>query len=61
MKGLNWSAGAVGNATWSGVKLRDVLKLAEINEDSDYDHVQVSHKLRLISSLRHTIYLTKHL
>lgn len=44
MKGLNWGAGAVGNATWSGVKLRDVLKLAGIDENSDYDHVQVNYK-----------------
>ncbi|XP_017474375.1 PREDICTED: probable sulfite oxidase, mitochondrial [Rhagoletis zephyria] len=25
VKGLSWNAGAVGNATWSGVRLRDVL------------------------------------
>lgn len=28
VKGLNWGIGAIGNATWSGVKLRDVLLAA---------------------------------
>lgn len=28
VKGLNWGIGAIGNATWSGVKLRDVLQAA---------------------------------
>lgn len=41
VKGLNWGAAAVGNATWSGARLRDVLKLAGVNEDSPLHHVQV--------------------
>lgn len=28
VKGLNWGIGAIGNATWSGVRLRDVLQAA---------------------------------
>ncbi|XP_033324894.2 sulfite oxidase [Megalopta genalis] len=39
LKGLSWSVGAVGNATWTGAKLCDVLKDMKINED-DYNHVQ---------------------
>lgn len=43
VKGLSWNAAAIGNATWSGVKLRDVLKDVGINEDSEgYIHVQVN-------------------
>ncbi|KAK9874923.1 hypothetical protein WA026_005738 [Henosepilachna vigintioctopunctata] len=42
VKGLNWGAAAVGNATWSGASLREVLKKAGLNEkDLDkYKHVQ---------------------
>lgn len=39
LKGLSWDVGAVGNATWSGTRLCDVLKELGINED-DYNHVQ---------------------
>ncbi|XP_076166172.1 sulfite oxidase isoform X2 [Ptiloglossa arizonensis] len=39
LKGLSWGIGAVGNATWTGAKLCDVLKDLGINED-DYNHVQ---------------------
>lgn len=45
MKGLNWGPAAVGNATWTGVRLRDILKKAGINEDDDrYKHVQVNYE-----------------
>lgn len=40
LKGLSWGVGAVGNATWSGARLCDILKDLGINEE-DYDHVQV--------------------
>ncbi|KZC12435.1 putative sulfite oxidase, mitochondrial [Dufourea novaeangliae] len=39
LKGLSWGVGAVGNATWTGARLYDVLKDLKINED-DYNHVQ---------------------
>lgn len=39
LKGLSWSVGAVGNATWSGARLCDVLADLNINED-DWNHVQ---------------------
>lgn len=32
LKGLNWEAGAIGNATWSGAKLSDVLRASGVNE-----------------------------
>ena len=31
-----WGAGAIGNAVWSGVRLRDVLVAAGVEEDADY-------------------------
>lgn len=40
LKGLSWSVGAVGNATWSGARLCDVLKDLNIDEEK-YNHVQV--------------------
>lgn len=39
LKGLSWSVGAVGNATWSGARLCDVLKDLNIDEEK-YNHVQ---------------------
>lgn len=33
VKGLNWEMSAIGNATWSGVKLRDVLLAAGYTSD----------------------------
>lgn len=32
LKGLNWKGGAIGNATWSGARLYDVLKMAGVSE-----------------------------
>lgn len=46
VKGLNWGAGAVGNATWTGVRLVDILELAGITEKSGFYHVQVNHIIR---------------
>lgn len=43
LKGINWNVGAVGNATWTGVRLCDVLKDLGINED-EFNHVQVQQK-----------------
>ncbi|XP_071555237.1 sulfite oxidase isoform X1 [Temnothorax nylanderi] len=39
LKGINWNVGAVGNATWTGARLCDVLKDLGINEDA-FNHVQ---------------------
>ncbi|CAL1682132.1 unnamed protein product [Lasius platythorax] len=39
LKGINWNVGAVGNATWTGARLYDVLRDLGINEDA-FDHVQ---------------------
>ncbi|KAL6432714.1 hypothetical protein ACFW04_006253 [Cataglyphis niger] len=39
LKGINWNVGAVGNATWTGARLYDILKDLGINED-EFDHVQ---------------------
>lgn len=46
VKGLNWGPGAIGNATWTGVKLTDILKLAGVNENSNFEHVQVNNKIQ---------------
>ena len=42
VKGLTWAEGAIGNAKWTGVKLRDVLMAAGFKERSDYTgkHIQ---------------------
>ena len=42
VKGLTWAEGAIGNAKWTGVKLRDVLMAASFKESSDFTgkHVQ---------------------
>ncbi|KAK4883516.1 hypothetical protein RN001_006835 [Aquatica leii] len=40
VKGLDWGPAAIGNATFTGVLLRDVLKLIGVDEDSNYKHVQ---------------------
>lgn len=40
LRGLSWGVGAVGNATWTGTRLCDVLKDLGINEDN-YNHIQV--------------------
>ncbi|XP_011301327.1 sulfite oxidase [Fopius arisanus] len=39
LRGLSWNVGAVGNASWSGARLSDVLSDLGINED-DWAHVQ---------------------
>lgn len=41
VKGLNWGPCAVGNAKWTGVKLRDVLKMAGIDDENygEFKHV----------------------
>lgn len=42
VKGLSWGPAAVSNAQWTGVKLKDVLKLMSITENTKgYNHVQV--------------------
>lgn len=43
VKGLNWGPAAVGNATWTGVRLRDVLLAAGVSVDDlerQYKHIQ---------------------
>ena len=42
VKGLSWGPAAIGNATWSGARLYDVLKAAGIEDDHPgVEHVQV--------------------
>lgn len=42
VKGLNWGHAVIGNATWSGPRLRDVLKYIGVNEDDPaIQHIQV--------------------
>jgi hypothetical protein len=44
VKGLSWGPAAIGNATWSGARLYDVLKAAGLEEDHPgVEHVQVVH------------------
>jgi len=45
LKGINWNVGAVGNATWSGARLCDVLRDLGINEDA-FNHIQVSFSIK---------------
>ena len=42
VKGLTWSEGAIGNASWTGVKLRDILLHAgfDAGKTADVKHVQ---------------------
>jgi sulfite oxidase len=42
IKGLGWNAGAISNAQWTGVLLRDVLQAAGFSENdlTKYSHVQ---------------------
>jgi len=39
VKGLDWHAGAIGNAEWGGVRLRDVLKYAGLEETPSHTGV----------------------
>ncbi|XP_008213038.1 probable sulfite oxidase, mitochondrial isoform X1 [Nasonia vitripennis] len=39
LRGLSWSVGAIGNASWSGARLCDVLNGLGVKEE-DYNHVQ---------------------
>ena len=46
VKGLNWGHAVIGNATWSGPRLRDVLQYVGVNDsDPKIQHVQVSREL----------------
>nr|CAD7443808.1 unnamed protein product [Timema bartmani] len=41
VKGLNWGAAAIGNATWSGARLRDILLAAGLRDNQPgVTHVQ---------------------
>lgn len=40
-QGLQWSAGAIGTAVWTGVKLRDVLRYAGLLEIQKGEKVEV--------------------
>lgn len=49
MKGLSWGFAAIGNAEWSGPRLRDVLTSLGVNEDEiKFKHVQVQILLRFL-------------
>lgn len=37
VKGISWTGGAMGNATWKGVRLRDVLLHAGVKDGEEYD------------------------
>lgn len=41
VKGLNWEGGAIANAHWSGVRLRDVLEYCGLKDLSKIRHIQV--------------------
>jgi hypothetical protein len=44
VKGLSWGPAAIGNATWSGARLYDVLKAAGLEDDHPgVEHIQVHH------------------
>lgn len=46
VKGLSWGFAAIGNAEWSGARLRDVLASLGVNEDEiKFKHVQVQIKV----------------
>lgn len=52
VKGLNWGQAAIGNATWTGVRLRDVLVAAGVKDDmKGIEHIQVCLKLHNVSLL----------
>lgn len=43
VKGVNWGIAAISNATWTGVKLSDVLKSAGVSSDDDsVQHVHLT-------------------
>lgn len=42
IKGLDWGVGAIGNATWTGIRLTDLLRYLKINpSNEDVKHVQM--------------------
>ena len=40
MKGVGWEIAAIGNATWTGIRLRDILLHANADVDSPHLHVE---------------------
>uniref|UniRef100_A0A8D9A398 sulfite oxidase n=1 Tax=Cacopsylla melanoneura TaxID=428564 RepID=A0A8D9A398_9HEMI len=56
VKGLSWGPAAVGNATWTGARLVDVLRLAGLNPDPDDRNVQHVHFEGLDIDLARTPY-----
>ena len=40
VKGVGWELGAIGNASWGGVRLRDVLHHLKVDLDSPHLHVE---------------------
>ena len=51
--GLTWGVGAISNAEWKGVKLRDVIKSCMIDKE-DYtgmDHVNIFSFLNFLGPL----------
>jgi len=41
IKGLDWSVGAVGNASWTGVRLVDLLESLKLRQTESIKHVQL--------------------
>ncbi|KAI5741315.1 hypothetical protein M8J76_012407 [Diaphorina citri] len=56
VKGLTWGHAAVGNATWTGARLVDVLKAAGISPDQSLDSADVQHFEGLDMDLARTPY-----
>lgn len=40
VKGLDWKGGAIGNAEWTGVRLRDLLEYSGIDITKGIEHIQ---------------------
>lgn len=43
VRGIPWTSGAIGNATWTGTRLRDVLVHAGLKQDEEGEEGQVKH------------------
>lgn len=48
LRGLSWDVSAVGNATWTGARLCDVLKDLGIKEEA-FSHIQVNFLIFVVS------------
>ncbi len=53
MRGLNWGTSAISNATWTGVKLADVLAAAGAKEEQ-VEHVHFQGETQRADWLRNS-------